>query len=141
MAEVIARRMVRERGWTDVEVESAGVAAFDGSTASGGAVRAAAAAGLDLTDHEARLLTGERAEAADLILTMSSSHLFRVMELGAGERAAVITAFGASDDAPDRLGGVPDPIGGPDAEYERTFAVLEELIARAMERIEPMVDS
>ena len=38
MAEVIARRGVRDRGWEHVEVGSAGVAAFDGAPASGGAI-------------------------------------------------------------------------------------------------------
>ena len=35
MAEVIARRRVAELGWDRVDVRSAGVAAFDGSPASG----------------------------------------------------------------------------------------------------------
>ena len=36
-----------------------------------------------------------RTDGADLILTMTSSHLIRVVEIGAGERAAVITSFAA----------------------------------------------
>ena len=139
MAEAIARRRLGERGWSQVEVASAGVAAFPGSPASGGAVRVARSRGLDLSDHASTPLTPELARDADLILTMTSSHLMRVVELGAGERAAVITSFAAgADDATD-LAGVPDPVGGPDGEYEETFEVLTDLVDRCLDRIEPLV--
>jgi len=148
MAEAIARRRIAERGWTNVEVGSAGVAAFPGSPASAGAVRVSGARGLDLTGHRSAPLTAELAGGADLVLTMSSRHLMRVVELGAGERAAVITAFargaGASPEAEERAAavdeGVPDPIGGPDEEYAMTFDVLDDLIVRALERLAPVVE-
>ena len=138
MAEVIARRRAAELGWDRVEVRSAGVAAFDGSPASGGAVRAAATNELDLTGHSATLLTEEEASTADLILTMSVAHLMRVTELGGGERAAMLTSFaGGGADVPG--GPIPDPVGGPDSEYEETFRTLDELITRVLERLEPVV--
>ena len=112
--------------------------AFDGAPASGGALRAAERHGLDLSTHASTFFTPRLAESADLILTMTAGHLAHLDALGAGERATVLTAFAAEDggDAPD---GVPDPIGGPDEEYEQTFAVLEELVARALARLEPVV--
>ncbi len=139
MAEVLARRGVRDRGWEHVEVGSAGVAAFGGAPASGGALRAAARHGLDLSGHAATLLTPGLVEEADLILTMSVSHLARARELGAGDRAAVLTSF-VAEDAEGDAGGVPDPIGGPDEEYAHTFAVLEALVGRVLERLERVVD-
>ena len=139
MAEVIARRRVEELGWSQVLVASAGVGAFDGAPPSGGAVRVAARNGLDLSEHRASYLSPELAAESDLILTMTPSHLARVDQLGAGERAAVITSFAAGE-GEDELGGVPDPIGGPDEEYAATFAVLDDLIARALQRLEPVVN-
>lgn len=139
MAEAIARRRIDELGWTQVEVSSAGVGAFGGSPASGGALRAAAANGLDLSEHEASLLTHSLAEDADLILTMSTAHLARVSELGAGDHAALITSFAAAGDAGAPSGGVPDPIGGSDEEYAQTFRVLEDLVGRALDRLEAVV--
>ena len=135
MAEVIARRRLRERGWIHVEVASAGVAAWGGGPASGGAVRAAAAHGLDLSQHTSARLTSEAVESADLILTMSAAHLERVVELGGHDRAEIITAFGDAESST----GVPDPIGGPDEEYLATFDVLSDLIERALERIQQMM--
>jgi protein-tyrosine phosphatase len=139
MAEAIARELASDRGWAHVQVGSAGVAAFDGSPASGGALRAAEAHGLDLSGHRARRLTHEQAHGADLILTMSPDHLMRAIELGAGERAALLTSYAGAQ--PEGFGGgsIPDPIGGPDEEYEETFRVLARLIERVLERLEPVL--
>ena len=139
MAESIARARVDALGWTHVEVGSAGVAALSGSPASGGAVRTAEARGMDLSDHSSTLLTAELAADADLILTMSTSHLLRLVELGFGERAALITSFATSGDDSVVMGGVPDPIGGPDEEYAETFDFLDDLITRVLKRLEPVV--
>lgn len=140
MAEVIARRRLEELGWTHVEVRSAGVAAFSGSPASDGAVRVAEARGLDLSNHASTPLTPELIDESDLILTMSSSHLVRVLELGAGDRVALITSFAEGEEDALDVAGVPDPIGGPDEEYAETFDVLDDLIARALDRIAPLVE-
>jgi protein-tyrosine phosphatase len=138
MAEAIARRRAAELGWGHVEVRSAGVGAFSGSPASGGALRAAERAGLDLSGHRATLLTADLAAEADLILTMSPSHLMRVIDLGAGDRAGLLTSYaGGLDDASGV--GIPDPIGGPDEEYVATFDVLDELIGRVLARLEPVL--
>ena len=140
MAEVIARARLEELGWKHVEVGSAGVAAFSDAAATDGAVRAALANGHDLSEHSATPLTKEVAAAADLILTMSVAHLARVEELGAGDRAALITMFGADPDAGEAMIGVPDPFGGPVEESLRTYGVLEALVERALRALEPVVD-
>jgi protein-tyrosine-phosphatase len=135
MAEVIARRAVAELGWQNFEVRSAGIAALDGDRASGGAVRAATRSGLDLSEHSATLLTSEVVEWADLVLVMSMGHLSRVGELGRRGNAALVTSFGEPQDA-GGTGSVPDPIGGPDEHYLETFEFLEQLIPRAVQRLE-----
>ena len=61
------------------------------------------------------------------------------MELGAGDRAAMITAFAEGEETDLALAGVPDPIGGPDEEYAETFDFLDALIARVLARLEPVV--
>jgi protein-tyrosine phosphatase len=138
MAEAIARRRGEDLGYSGLEVGSAGVAAFPGSPASGGALRAAELHGLDLSGHRATLLTAELAADADLILAMSPSHLMRVIDLGAGDRAALVTSY-AGGLEPGRDVGIPDPIGGPDEEYLETFRVLDELIDRVLQRLQAML--
>jgi len=140
MAEVIARRRASELGYSNVEVGSAGVGAFGGSPASGGALRAAEAHGLDLSGHRSTLLGPELAHSADLILTMSPSHLMRVIELGAGGRAALLSSFAGGLDDPSDGVAIPDPIGGPDEEYLETFRTLDELIGRVLERLKPVLN-
>ena len=139
MAAVIARRAATALGWPDVEIRSAGVGAFDGDRASGGAVRTSARNGLDLSDHRATLLTPELAEWADLILVMTPSHLVKAVELGRGENVALITSF-AEGRKEHGSASVPDPIGGPDEHYLETFEFLEGLIGQAFRRLEPMVE-
>ncbi|HCW78573.1 MAG TPA: low molecular weight protein arginine phosphatase [Gemmatimonadetes bacterium] len=138
MAEVIARHQITELGWSEVDVGSAGVSAWEGSPPSGGAVRAAAANGLDLSGHSSTYLSQELVEKADLILTMSASHVVRAQELGAGEKVALLPAFTDAQVDMDRVGGIPDPIGGSDEEYAGTFEVLYGLIELALMRIQSL---
>ncbi|HUG36873.1 MAG TPA: low molecular weight protein arginine phosphatase [Candidatus Limnocylindrales bacterium] len=137
MAEAIARRRAEELGWSGLEVRSAGIAAYDGSPASDGAVRAAEAAGLDLSTHRSRPLTRAEAAAADLILTMSAEHLMRVVEIGGGEHAAMLTSYAGGHPDGFPASSIPDPIGGSDEEYGETFRLLEKMIDGVLERLRP----
>lgn len=137
LAEALARAIARERGWKNLEVRSAGVAAAPGGPASRGAVRAARRHGLDLTGHESRGLDLDLVEWADLILVMSPHHALLVEELGGGRKVSTLRAF--ATEGRDR-GPVADPVGGDDQVYERTFRELEELLDRALSRVEPMLE-
>ena len=138
MAEALARRELAERGWTQVEVASAGVAAGSGSPASDGAVEAAAGDGLDVSGHRSTPLTAEMVEESDLVLVMSPSHLARVLQLGGEGRVALIGAFADGGEGVLEAS-VPDPFGGDAEEYRRTFRALEEMVRRSLDRIAPVV--
>jgi protein-tyrosine phosphatase len=139
LAEVITLRDLAGRGWTHVEVRSAGAGAAAGGPASEGSVRAASRHGLDLSDHRAAPADEERLAWADLVLVMSPSHLLRVTELGAGEKAALLSSFAAGEDPEGVPPTVPDPFGGSDEDYEATFVLLEHLVARALDRLAPIL--
>jgi len=139
MAEVIARAQADALGWTHVEFASAGTGAAEGAPASGGALRVAAAHGLDLAGHSSRPLSASDMESADVILTMSPSHLMSLVELGVGERAALLTSYAGGHPTDAREVSIPDPVGGPDEEYEDTFVLLEKLIERVLARLEPAI--
>jgi len=136
LAESIARRAGLERGWSHLAVRSAGIAAFDGAPASSGASDVARAQGLDLSDHSARSLTRSLVDWADLILVMSVAHLMAVRELGAGEKAALITEFVAGDHGGSS---VEDPFGGDDRTYRRVFDQLEEAVEGTLARLAPIL--
>lgn len=136
MAEAIARALARKKGWTHLEVRSAGVATAGGSPASEGALRAGGRHGLDLSGHRSLSASQELVAWADLVLTMTPSHLARVRDLGAGSKAHLLPDF-ADGKAGGAGGAVPDPFGGSDAEYEATFNLLEQLVTAALERLAP----
>jgi protein-tyrosine-phosphatase len=136
MAEAIARRLLEQRGWSHVQVASAGAAAAVGSGASAQAVDAAAAHGLDVRGHRAQQLDPALVGWADLILTMGPAHLHAVEDLGGGERAALLTSF--FDDS--RAGmAIEDPFGDDDAAYARAYAQIEAAVGALLERLEPIL--
>lgn len=139
LAEVITRRDVAARGWEHVEVRSAGVAAAPGGRASEGSVGAARRHGLDLSKHRSLPVDDEALEWADLVLVMSASHLLRVTQLGAGEKATLLSSFAAGENPEGVPPSVPDPFGGSDEEYEATFVLLERLVERALDRLAPIL--
>lgn len=71
MAEAIARHLLAQQGRTDVQVISAGIAAFPGSPASANAVSALERMGIDLKSHRAQQVTPEMIARSDLVLTMT----------------------------------------------------------------------
>ena len=123
-----------------MEIRSAGVAAFDGSPASEGALEVAHRHGLALTGHRSTLLTEEVVAEADLILTMSDSHLSRVLELGGAERAWLLSDYALGGE--EGVGqGIADPFGGGAEVYEDTYGELELIIGALVKKLEPTVAS
>jgi protein-tyrosine phosphatase len=136
MAQALAARELGRLG-ANVDVLSAGIAAEKGAPASSGALRATARVGLDLRSHRGQPLDRQLVEWADLILTMSPTHIEAVEDLGGADRAEVITDFasGRGGIAGRRSAGVRDPIGGSDAAYDETLEQLEGLVKRVLERL------
>ncbi|HEU4565583.1 MAG TPA: low molecular weight protein arginine phosphatase [Gemmatimonadaceae bacterium] len=132
MAESIARRIAAERRMTDVEVGSAGTAAWDGAPASDGALLIAMERDVDLSGHRARLLTKEIVEGADLVLVMSPHHLERVEALGGKGKAWLLTDYATHGGGGRAVG---DPFGGELAVYRETYDELEREIKRILDRI------
>jgi protein-tyrosine phosphatase len=139
MAEALARRELESLGWSHVEVRSAGTGAADGFPASEGALRATAGNGLDLSGHRSAPVTPEVLEWADLVLTMSTSHLLRIVALGYGDKAALLTSFAAGDAADGAPDNIQDPFGGSDEVYEETLHLLDRLVQQALRRLEPIL--
>ncbi len=132
MAAAIAQRLLEQRGRDDVEVASAGTAAWDGAPASEGAYLVALEHDLDLSAHRARQLTSDLVEDADLVLGMSPHHVERAAALGGGGKSWLLGAY-AGRGGPDAQ--VDDPFGGDLEEYRTTFARLEELLGEAVDRL------
>lgn len=129
MAEVIARRIIAEKGIEHLTVGSAGSAAWSGDRASDGAREAAREAGLDLESHRSMPLTEEVVASSGLLLCMSGRHLHRVEELGGLGRSSLLTETAGEE------GQVDDPFGGSAEAYRTTLDQLERLVGAVLEKV------
>ena len=118
---------LRLRGRAGVAVETAGTGAATGEAATDQAQRTMAKRGLDLSRHRTRNLAQLAVADYDRFLCMTSGHAAYVRSLGVP--AAKIEVVNAQH------GGVPDPFGGDDANYEATAKVLERYVADVVERL------
>lgn len=136
LASAITRDVIARRGWSHVEVGSAGVAATAGSGAAANAVAIAAEVGVDLGEHRARPLTRKLVDWADLILAMGPTHLFAAGKLGGEDKSALLLEFAGSGEGG---AGIPDPFGGDVESYRKTARVLREAIDSMVDRLEPIL--
>jgi protein-tyrosine-phosphatase len=132
LAEAIARKIGIERGLPDLEPSSAGTSAWDGASASDGALLVGLERGLDLNSHRARQLSRELVDGADLILAMGPHHLERIEALGGGDKGHLLTAY-ASRGKSSRP--VNDPMGGELDVYRATLDELERDIRMVVDRL------
>ncbi|NLK51377.1 MAG: hypothetical protein GX295_02870 [Syntrophomonadaceae bacterium] len=106
MAEAIARDLLQEHGLDHrVTVVSAGIAAYPGQPATPEAVAALEKQGIDLSGHQARLLTPQMIKEADLILTMTWAHRQKVLQLVpmAAERVYALKQWAEPAEDPNEL--------------------------------------
>ena len=125
MAQAVAGKLLRERGITDVEVDSFG---FDrwhvGQQADPRALSTLHAHGLDI-DHCARTITAEDIAERDLLIAIDRGHeddlraLANTVEDGAKVR--LLRSYDPHADSPD----VPDPYYGGEEGFEREYAMIE----------------
>jgi protein-tyrosine-phosphatase len=130
MAEVILRSKLRRYELQNVRVMSAGVATEDGFPASPLAIGVCLNHGIKLNHHRSRYLTPEMMREADLVLTMTESHVRVLSEVYPEETSKIhlLRLYGRN--------GVPvetevaDPIGMGVEQYEACFHVLEDELER-----------
>lgn len=132
MAEAIARRIAHDRGMADIEVGSAGTAAWEDAPASDGALLVCMERDTDLSNHHARLATRELLDQYDLVLAMGPHHVERLEALGGKGKTFLLTTY-ASRGSVDRPIG--DPFGGELELYRETYDELERELQRLFDRI------
>ena len=132
LAEALARKVIVERGLTDVEAASAGTSAWDGAPASDGALLVGMERGLDLSQHRSQPLTRELVHDSDVVLAMGPHHLERIEALGGTGHAFLLTDY-ASRGATAKP--VNDPIGGELSVYRATADELDVEVRRVLDRI------
>jgi protein-tyrosine-phosphatase len=132
MAEALMRQKLSSRGADGIEVRSAGTGAWDGASASEGALLVSLEHDLDLSNHRAALLTRELVEDVDLVLTMARHHRKRVEELGGAGKTYVLGEYAGRTGQDVE---VSDPFGSSLEVYRRTYGEIELLVRDAVERL------
>jgi len=132
LAEAIARKVAIERGLPEIEVGSAGTSAWDGASASDGALLVGMERRLDLSGHRSRQLTRAIVADSDLIFTMGPHHLERVEALGGAGKSYLLSAYPTPGNAGRPIN---DPMGGDLDVYRATFDELEGEIRRVFDRL------
>jgi protein-tyrosine phosphatase len=93
LAEVLLKRELRSLGAEDIAVSSAGIYAYPGSPPDPRMVDYLAKAGIAYEPHEARGVTQEEVERADLIIVMEKNHASTI-ESSWPEAAGKVELFG-----------------------------------------------
>ena len=136
MAAAAARAELERRGWSHVEVRSAGVAAAAAAPASESAVTVMAEQGIDLSGHRSQHVTTELLDWADLVLAMSPAHVLALRDLGVGDKLSLVTDFLPGGEAGQA---VEDPYGGPVDAYRETSVTLARAVSALLDRLEPIL--
>jgi protein-tyrosine phosphatase len=124
IAEKLLRRELAAAGIA-AEVGSAGLRVqTPGGPADDGAVAVLTARGLD-PSHAVRPFQAGMFAAYDLIVALDGNHQWVIRQLAPDAGAAAkIRLLGSFDPAAGTGWDVPDPVGGPRSDYERTFALI-----------------
>ena len=133
MAQGILRSMVEKKGF-DINVSSAGIAAFDGSPAANNAIIAMEKIGIDIKNHKSTILHRELIMNSDLILTMSRNHKDIILSNFPKSKDKVFTL---TEYATEEDGDILDPFGGSLEIYEKTrdeiYKLIEQIIKEQLE--------
>lgn len=132
LAERILKDRIEGKGWTGINVSSAGTGAQAGWPASEGAGNAARKIGVSLRGFRSKPLTRRRVARADLIITMTQEHK-REIDLRWPDAAA--RTYMISDYTGSGRGAIRDPIGRPDRFYEECAEDLSDEISRMLPKL------
>ena len=127
MAEALLRQALREQ--EEITVESAGLGAMVGHSASEHAVDLLAERGIDISSHRSRQLTPEMVGIADLVLVMESRHK-RVIEENEPMARGKIFRLGEWQDLE-----IPDPHRLPREAFETALEMIDKGVADWVERL------
>lgn len=128
MAEGILRDLAKNKS-LNIEVESAGVAALDGSPVSNNSIEAMKNIGIDIENYTSNMLTKYMVEESDLVLTMAKSHKNIILRNYSPKNKKIYTIheyINSSD------GDVIDPYGGNLNIYEKTRDEIYQLIEKGI---------
>ncbi|MCC8159775.1 MAG: low molecular weight protein arginine phosphatase [Oscillospiraceae bacterium] len=115
----------------DIFIESAGIFAEDGQSASENAIKAVAKYGIDMSGHRTQPVTQDLIRQCDVILTMTEAHK-KLLEPMAGGKVYTLSEYAGGE------GDIQDPYGGDLEEYEETARQIYDALVDVAEKIADM---
>jgi protein-tyrosine-phosphatase len=133
---LLQAKLARDEAHHDWKVESAGTWATEGRPASTHAIAEMADREADLSNHQARPVTGEIVADANLVLVMTKNHA-EALKTAFPDQAYKVYLL---SEMIGREYDIQDPYGGSRTEYACTAKELEDLIDSGYERIVALVE-
>lgn len=134
MAEALAKNWLAANAptRTDIMFASAGLAAFPGSPASAQSIDVMRLAGIDLTCHRAKQISGDLVAESDLIITMTKGHKHALLEMypESVNKIYTLAEFAAGQDAD-----ISDPFARPIEVYKRCAGEIEQYMDKALRKV------
>lgn len=112
----------------DIFIESAGIFASEGETASSEAIEVMKKYNIDLSGHRTQPLTNDLIKQCDLILTMTEGHKELLLGMAKGKVFTLKEYAGESGD-------ISDPFGGDIEEYEETAQEIYDALVDVAEKL------
>ena len=135
MAEGILKKTASDNNIDNLHICSAGTAAINGAPATDFAVVAAGHWGVDISNHKSQSLTKELIKNSDLILTMGSEHVERILAVDKSMLSKMYLFKGFPEPYNMDQERVDDPIGGSLEQYNQTFLELSEVVRKVFPQI------
>lgn len=127
MAAALFNKIATEEN-LDIKIESAGLFANEGESASPEAIVAMKKYGIDLLSHHAQVINSELLEKSDLILTMTAAHKMVILP-SAPEKTFTLCEYAELECD------IADPFGGDVDEYEECAEVIYNALLKVAEKI------
>lgn len=129
----MAEAILKNKKIDHMEIKSAGIYAVDGSEASYQVKEVLSEKGI-LFEHSSSLLNKELVDWATYIFTMTNTHKSRIANdfPRAIEKTFTIKEFADNN----KYGEIMDPFGGSVSQYRETYAELELLIEKIVDKLE-----
>ncbi|MGM0568607.1 MAG: low molecular weight protein arginine phosphatase [Elusimicrobiota bacterium] len=132
MAEKILSGYLEKNNIKEVEVDSAGTAAYPHYAIVGDLKKVMDKKGIDYSGHMAENISRDLIESSDLILAMTSDHINTIRaRFDVQQDKLYLLSYYAEGVYED----IPDPIGKGRAAYEETYEVIKNYIEKITEKI------
>lgn len=128
MAEGIFKKILSDKGITDIECSSAGIFAMTGDEVTPNSVKACERFGVDISTHRARRITEYILDEADKFVCMTQEH------------AASLSMFVPQEKIVVLGGGIPDPFGGDLETYIRCANMIKNALLLQFDDITAVSD-